>query len=65
MSYFIHTVLVIGTFLLMEGVAWATHKYVMHGPLWSWHRSHQKNIRTYWSGMTSSPWSLASHPYCS
>ncbi|MEQ8582055.1 MAG: sterol desaturase family protein [Marinoscillum sp.] len=42
MSYFIHTVLVIGTFLLMEGVAWATHKYVMHGPLWSWHRSHHK-----------------------
>lgn len=24
----------------MEGVAWATHKYVMHGFLWSWHRSH-------------------------
>jgi beta-carotene 3-hydroxylase len=24
----------------MEGVAWWTHKYVMHGPLWSLHRSH-------------------------
>lgn len=24
----------------MEGVAWFTHKYVMHGFLWSWHRSH-------------------------
>ena len=34
--------LVIGTFLFMEGVAWTTHKYVMHGILWSWHRSHHK-----------------------
>lgn len=24
----------------MEFVAWFTHKYVMHGFLWSWHRSH-------------------------
>ena len=26
----------------MEGVAWFTHKYIMHGFLWSWHRSHHK-----------------------
>lgn len=32
--------IVIATFLLWEGVAWFTHKYVMHGILWSWHRSH-------------------------
>lgn len=32
--------IVIGTFLLWEGVAWFTHKYVMHGILWRWHRSH-------------------------
>lgn len=24
----------------MEGVAWFTHKYVMHGALWCWHESH-------------------------
>lgn len=30
------------TFLLMEGVAWFTHKYIMHGFLWRWHRSHHK-----------------------
>ena len=30
------------TFVLMEGVAWATHKYVMHGFLWSLHRDHHK-----------------------
>lgn len=34
--------IVVGTFFLMEGVAWFTHKYVMHGFLWSWHKSHHK-----------------------
>jgi beta-carotene 3-hydroxylase len=27
-------------FLLWEFVAWLTHKYIMHGILWSWHKSH-------------------------
>jgi beta-carotene 3-hydroxylase len=27
-------------FFLMEGVAWFTHKYVMHGILWYLHRDH-------------------------
>ncbi len=30
----------ITTFFFMEWVAWATHKYIMHGFLWSWHKSH-------------------------
>lgn len=30
----------VGTFVFMEFVAWATHKYVMHGFLWSLHRDH-------------------------
>ena len=30
------------TFVAMEAVAWATHKYVMHGFLWSLHRDHHK-----------------------
>ena len=30
------------TFLFMEGVAWFSHKYIMHGFLWSWHKSHHK-----------------------
>ncbi len=34
--------IVIGVFLFMEGVAWFTHKYIMHGFLWTWHRSHHK-----------------------
>ena len=27
-------------FFFMEFVAWFTHKYIMHGFLWSWHKSH-------------------------
>lgn len=26
----------------MEVFAWAMHRYVMHGVLWSWHRSHHE-----------------------
>lgn len=26
----------------MEGFAWVVHRYVMHGMLWSWHRSHHE-----------------------
>ena len=29
-------------FLGMEGVAWLTHKYVMHGWLWTLHADHHK-----------------------
>jgi len=30
------------SFLLMEGVAWACHKYLMHGPLWYLHEDHHR-----------------------
>lgn len=36
------TVIVFATVLAMEGVAWASHKYVMHGFGWSWHRDHHE-----------------------
>ena len=39
----LNVALVLGTFLFMEGVAWFTHKYVMHGFLWSWHRDHHNH----------------------
>lgn len=42
MQVVINILIVVGTFLFMEGVAWFTHKYIMHGVLWSWHRSHHK-----------------------
>ena len=34
--------LAVAAFVAMEGVAWFTHKYVMHGALWVWHRSHHE-----------------------
>jgi beta-carotene 3-hydroxylase len=30
------------TVLAMEGIAWASHKYVMHGFAWAWHRDHHE-----------------------
>ena len=30
------------TFLVMEGVTWLTHKYVMHGFLWVLHEDHHQ-----------------------
>lgn len=30
------------SFIAMEGVAWLTHKYVMHGFLWYLHKDHHK-----------------------
>ena len=32
----------ITTFVLMEAITWATHKYVMHGFLWSLHKDHHQ-----------------------
>jgi len=40
--YSFYGLLTIGTFLFMEAVAWFTHKYIMHGFLWTWHKSHHK-----------------------
>lgn len=34
------SLITVGTFLFWEGVAWFTHKYIMHGFLWVWHKSH-------------------------
>lgn len=34
--------LVLASVLAMEGVAWASHKYVMHGFAWDWHRDHHE-----------------------
>lgn len=40
MWYLIYAIVTIGTFLLMEGVTWFTHKYIMHGFLWVLHKDH-------------------------
>jgi len=36
----INILIVVATFMAMEGVAWLVHKYVMHGFLWRLHQSH-------------------------
>lgn len=33
-------VLAVGAFVAMEGVSYALHRWVMHGPGMAWHRSH-------------------------
>ena len=33
---------VIATIAAMEWVAWASHKYIMHGWGWGWHRDHHE-----------------------
>ena len=34
--------LIIGSTLAMEFVAWFSHKYIMHGFGWAWHRDHHE-----------------------
>lgn len=34
--------IVIATVVAMEGVAWSSHRYVMHGFGWAWHRDHHE-----------------------
>ena len=36
----INILIVLATFFFMEFVAWATHKYIMHGFLWVLHKDH-------------------------
>jgi beta-carotene 3-hydroxylase len=42
MYWLIYLSIVIVTFLIMEGITWATHKYIMHGWLWYLHEDHHK-----------------------
>ncbi|MCW1381554.1 beta-carotene hydroxylase [Novosphingobium sp. KCTC 2891] len=34
--------IIVATVLAMEFVAWSSHKYVMHGFGWGWHRDHHE-----------------------
>lgn len=42
MAWYEKLAVVVGMVLFMECFAWATHKYVMHGWGWGWHRSHHE-----------------------
>ena len=41
-------VILIFSFLLMEINAWFTHKYIMHGFLWTLHKDHHKKDHKSW-----------------
>ena len=42
MHWMIFILIVLGTFLVMEGITWLTHRFVMHGFLWYLHRDHHQ-----------------------
>ena len=48
MKIFIGILIFIGIFSIMEFMAWFTHKYVMHGFLWSLHKDHHKKDHKSW-----------------
>ncbi len=37
-----YILIVLATFVVMEGITWVTHKYVMHGFLWYLHKDHHQ-----------------------
>jgi beta-carotene 3-hydroxylase len=45
MSWIIYPLVSITTFLIMEGITWLTHKYVMHGFLWYLHKDHHQQSK--------------------
>jgi beta-carotene 3-hydroxylase len=40
MTVLFYILVLLGTFLVMEGVTWCTHRFVMHGFLWYLHKDH-------------------------
>ena len=40
MTILVNALIVVATFIVMEGVAWFAHKYVMHGIMWWFHKDH-------------------------
>ncbi|MAU63576.1 MAG: beta-carotene hydroxylase [Flavobacteriaceae bacterium] len=48
MGIFLWILILIITFCTMEVVAWASHKYIMHGFLWYLHKDHHKKDHKSW-----------------
>ena len=48
MTILLGILIFLGTFVTMEGMAWFTHKYVMHGFLWSLHKDHHRKDHDSW-----------------
>lgn len=48
MKLLLGIIIFLGTFGFMEFMAWFTHKYIMHGFLWSLHKDHHKKDHDSW-----------------
>ena len=48
MQTFFWILIFFGTFFIMEFNAWFTHKYIMHGFLWSLHKDHHHKDHDSW-----------------
>lgn len=42
MDWLLPLAIVLAAIAAMEWVAWASHKYIMHGFAWAWHRDHHE-----------------------
>jgi len=42
MTWLYYILVLIATFIIMEGITWLTHRYVMHGFLWYLHKDHHQ-----------------------
>ena len=42
MSAYIFILIALAAFIIMEGITWLTHRYVMHGFLWKLHQDHHQ-----------------------
>lgn len=43
MEIVLYIAIVVATFFFMEFMAWFTHKYVMHGLMWYFHKDHHQH----------------------
>ncbi|MBU3713951.1 MAG: beta-carotene hydroxylase [Ferruginibacter sp.] len=42
MNWLLFFLIILATFIIMEGITWLTHRYVMHGFLWILHEDHHR-----------------------
>lgn len=42
MTVALYILVLLATFIIMEGITWLTHRYVMHGFLWWLHKDHHQ-----------------------
>ena len=48
MATFFWILIYVATFIFMEFMAWFSHKYIMHGFLWHFHKDHHKKDHGSW-----------------